>query len=126
MNREQQKYLIKRIDEEQRNKINEIEAECGHKPFYKNDKRDVIVENRLPLKYNTAEIYVALIQDPSLYAVDLFDYSQYDPNSEANKKLCDERKTALHVRVKNIKDNIMLGDSQEALKIFSDFVKEKF
>jgi hypothetical protein len=126
MNREQQKYLIKRIDEEWKNKIKQIEAECGPKVFYDSDKRYAIIENKLPIRYSMDELYALLANDKIRYVIDLFDTTAFDPNNQTNKELCNKRKSALYDRVQNIKDNIMLGDSEEALKIFAAFVKEEF
>lgn len=126
MNREQQKYLIKRIDDEARKKINAIDAECTPKPFYNNSRCAVILENKLPLSCTVEQIYEKLRNNHNCYVVNLFDLSAYEPNKEANDQHYKKRCAALHARVAELKDSIMFGDAKEALEIFAKFAKEEF
>ena len=127
MNREQQKYLIKRIEDEAKEKRNKIDTEEGPKYFYESNKVKAIIDNKLPIKYTLEEIYAKMKSCSSTYVYDLFDTDPYDPNKNAErKKHFTDRRANLENSAKILKDTIMLGDAKDAIAMLEAFIKEDF
>ena len=127
MNREQQKYLIKRIEDEATEKRIKIDTEEGSYYFCGTRKVKAIIDNKLPIKYTLEEIYAKMEAWPNTYIYDLFDTDPYDPNKNAErKKHFADRRATLENSVKILKDTFMLGDAKEAKEMLEAFFKEDF
>lgn len=127
MNREQQKYLIKRIEDEARVKYGKIDTEEGSYHFYETHKVKAIIDNKLPIKYTLEEIYAEMKAWSNIHVYDLFDTDPYDPNKNAErKKHFADRRANLENSVKILKDTIMLGDAKDAVSMLEAFVKETY
>ena len=127
MNRKQQKYLIKRIEEEATEKHIKIAAEEGSYNFCGTRKVKVIIDNKLPIKYTLEEIYAKMEACPNTFVYDLFDTAPYNPNKNAErKKHFADRRANLETSVKILKDNIMLGDAKDVVPMLEAFIKETY
>ena len=126
MNREQQKYLITRIDNEYDTKYRRIEEERPSRYFDSRSHCRAIVANKLKLKYTLEEIYAKLTTSSSLYAYELFDTTPYDTSKAAYQKPYNDRQEKLTNEVLKLIDTIMLGDAEEAMAMLEAFLKKDF
>ena len=126
MKREQQKYLMTRIDNEYDTIYRRIEEERPSRYFDSKFQCRAIVANKLKLKYTLEEIYAKLTTSSSLYAYELFDTTPYDTSKAAYQKPYNDRQKKLTNEVTKLKDTIMLGDAKEAITMLEAFIKEDF
>ena len=126
MKREQQKYLIERIDNEYRIKKQKIDDERPSRYFDSQFHCRAIVANKLKLKYTLEEIYAKLTTSSCLYAYELFDTTPYDTSKATYQKPYNDRQKKLTNEVTKLKDTIMLGDEKEAIAMLEAFIKEDF
>ena len=125
MNQTQIKYIVKRLEEEYKRKKEQV---CKKYPDYiTNDDRARVINNlELPLKYTLTQLREKCFDGWSLHYVDLFDTKPYLPTEKECKKQRQEKLDALRDRYNTLKDNIMLGDAQDALDLLNAFIKEEF
>ena len=125
MNQSQIKYIVNRLQEEYERKKEQV---CKKYPDYisNDDRARVINENKLPLKYTLTELREKCFDGWSIHYVDLFNTKPYLPTEKELKVQRKEKLDALRDRHSTLKDNIMLGDAQDALDLLNDFIKEEF
>lgn len=125
MNQTQIKYIIKRLDEEYNRKKEQVSKK--YPDYITNDDRARVINNlELPLKYTLTQLREKCFDGWSLHWVDLFDTKPYLPTEKECKKQRQEKLDALRDRYNTLKDNIMLGDAQDALDLLNAFIKEEF
>ena len=125
MNQTQIKYIIKRLDEEYNRKKEQVSKK--YPDHITNDDRARVINNlELPLKYTLTQLREKCFDGWSLHYVDLFDTKPYLPTEKECKKQKQEKLDALRNRYTTLKDNIMLGDAQDALDLLNAFIKEEF
>lgn len=125
MNQTQIKYIIKRLDEEYNRKKEQVSKK--YPDYITNDDRARVINNlELPLKYTLTQLREKCFDGWSLHYVDLFDTKPYLPTEKECKKQRQEKLDALRDRYNTLKDNIMLGDAQDAFDLLNAFIKEEF
>ena len=125
MNQTQIKYIVKRLDEEYNRKKEQVSKK--YPDHITNDDRARVINNlELPLKYTLTQLREKCFDGWSLHYVDLFDTKPYLPTEKECKKQRQEKLDALRNRYNTLKDNIMLGDAQDALDLLNAFIKEEF
>lgn len=117
MDKDEKKYLLRRIDEMVSDKIRVIDdARCAG--MNTDEKMELILESKVKMLPFT-ELRA------STDFCDCFDFSEYAPKrvtyEEANK-----RKKLVHQKATELKDTIMLGNAEGVIGLLNEFKTQVF
>lgn len=117
MTEEQRRYLIRRVDEVLTSKIADVrERLTTLGKEISDDERAILLQTgKVKLKP-----HITRITDYT-EVVDAFDFSKYEYEEKINVKDFDREKRGLRRTANRIKDQIVLGPSEQALKLLEKF-----
>lgn len=118
MNRDESKYVAKRVTEITDRKLSAIKAEYEEKELSRDEKFELIKLGEVKmLPFSELDYYTQLY--------DCYDFSKFEP-AQPNYEERNARMKALRKESDSLKDIIILGDSCEALDLLSKFIEEDF
>lgn len=128
MNHTQKKYAIERVDGILEWKINQIKAAMPRIPVL---KQLTYKQAAKLIKDGTVKLDKDVAPTQKMYKckniTDMFDFSDYRTDSYNQDKYdvddCNKKTAPLYKECQRIKDQIMLGDAEEALKLIERFSK---
>lgn len=121
MNLQQKNYALNRATEIKNTKINELKNKCTTKAIQitKLEKLELIAQGKVKIKKGYKSIPEYQMDD--IHKV--FDFSSYEKPEKFDDKTYNEKSSVIIKKVTEIKDKIMLGDAEEALRLLSELEK---
>lgn len=119
MNQQQAKYTIARIDQLEARKLEELRKACTTpaKRLSSHERADLIRKGKVKLRADCTDI------NYHTDVVNAFDFSKH----EWSERLSDDheaRAAAVKAQASRVRDEVMLGDNAEALKLLREFAGE--
>lgn len=119
MNQQKQKYALERVQGIYAQKVEEIENK------YTTPDVTLTKEERCKLlKSGTIKVKKGITRiDTWSDVMDVFDFSKHESEGERDNKKIDTEVTKLRIEYNKVRDEIVLGDEEEALKLIQAFDK---
>lgn len=119
MNTHQQRYAIKRIDEIETRKANEIRAKhtTPGKSVTNSELNKLLKAGKLPLRKDLKFVRTYDLKN-------IFDLSGLISDATTDQDKVSEEKERLNKLATAIRDEIVLGDEEKARKMIEDFSKQ--
>jgi len=117
MNQTQKKYALERVEYIRRNKNSELENKytTPKKQLSGDEMINLVVKKKVPIRKDISRNTYR----PELK--DVFDFSNYESPKVIDSKKLSMAIKPINEKAQKIKDQIMLGDAEEALKMIQDF-----
>jgi len=128
MNQTQKKYAMLRVEDILEHKARKIRKAMPKSPV----KKQLTYRQAAKLiKDGKVKLHVDMPPNKTMYdckyITDMFDFSDYctrEPRGPGyDEDACMKKIKPFHVECQRIRDQIMLGDSEEALKLIDEFAK---
>jgi hypothetical protein len=121
MNQKQKEYAIERVTNIFSSKQQSIEAKytVESKPISGNEMIDLVLKGKCPKRKNPDRPRY----NNSVYLRDVFDFSKFEVVGGTDYKKAGKEIAPIRAEFQRIKDQIMLGDAEEAVKLIEKFAK---